>query len=36
MRVISFEFNGTAHWGVVQGNYAVDLNLAHALLLASR
>ncbi len=36
MRIITFDFSGHRHWGALHGNYAVDLNLAHALFLASR
>ena len=36
MRLITFEANGQPHWGAQQGDYAVDLNLARALLLAAR
>lgn len=36
MRIITFEINGQVRWGALKGDYAVDLNLAHALFLASR
>lgn len=36
MRIITFEINGQVRWGALRGDYAVDLNLAHALFLASR
>jgi 2-keto-4-pentenoate hydratase/2-oxohepta-3-ene-1,7-dioic acid hydratase in catechol pathway len=36
MRIITFELNGQTRWGALNGDYAVDLNLAHALYLASR
>ncbi|MGB8645759.1 MAG: fumarylacetoacetate hydrolase family protein [Anaerolineae bacterium] len=36
MRIITFEANWQRHWGAILGEYAVDLNLAHALFLASR
>lgn len=36
MRIITFEVNGKVHWGALRGDNAVDLNLAHALFLASR
>lgn len=36
MRIITFEVNGQARWGALNGDHAVDLNLAHALFLASR
>lgn len=36
MRIITFEHNGHVRWGALKNDYAVDLNLAHALFLASR
>lgn len=36
MRIITFQVNGQTRWGALKGDYAVDLNLAHALFLASR
>ncbi len=36
MHIITFDFNGHKHWGALQGEYAIDLNLAHAMFLASR
>lgn len=36
MRIITFEINGQTRWGALKDDYAVDLNLAHALFLASR
>jgi acylpyruvate hydrolase len=35
MRIITFEINGQTRWGALANDYAVDLNLAHALYLAS-
>jgi 2-keto-4-pentenoate hydratase/2-oxohepta-3-ene-1,7-dioic acid hydratase in catechol pathway len=36
MRIITFEINRETRWGALKNDYAVDLNLAHALFLASR
>ncbi len=36
MRIITFQINGQTHWGALKNDYAVDLNLAHALSLAAR
>lgn len=36
MRIITFSVNGEARWGALTDDYAIDLNLAHALFLASR
>ncbi len=36
MRIITFEINGQTRWGAIKNDHAVDLNLAHALFLASR
>lgn len=36
MRIITFEVNKQTRWGALKNDYAVDLNLAHALYLASR
>jgi 2-keto-4-pentenoate hydratase/2-oxohepta-3-ene-1,7-dioic acid hydratase in catechol pathway len=36
MRIITFQANGHTRWGALKDDYAVDLNLAHALFLASR
>src|SRR5436309_892796 len=35
MRIITFQVNGQTRWGALQNEQAVDLNLAHALYLAS-
>lgn len=36
MRIITFHVNGQTRWGALKNEYAIDLNLAHAMLLASR
>jgi 2-keto-4-pentenoate hydratase/2-oxohepta-3-ene-1,7-dioic acid hydratase in catechol pathway len=36
MHIITFAVNGQTRWGAAQGDQAVDLNLAHAMLLATR
>lgn len=36
MRIITFEVNRQTRWGALKNDYAVDLNLAHALYLGSR
>ncbi len=36
MRIITFQVNGQTRWGALKNDYAVDLNLAHALFLAAR
>jgi 2-keto-4-pentenoate hydratase/2-oxohepta-3-ene-1,7-dioic acid hydratase in catechol pathway len=36
MRLITFEVNGATRWGALKKNTAIDLNLAHAMFLASR
>lgn len=36
MRIITFSVNGETRWGALKDDYAIDLNLAHALFLASR
>lgn len=36
MRIITFQVNGQTRWGALQNSYAIDLNLAHAMLRATR